>query len=231
MKILAAVVCAVVFVAAFRRPLKRIPLLFYAGAGLLDIALLYSYSYAMPAVVWEYLLVFVQKCMFAQAILMIVMFTGVLKDGSRLKRSLLPIRGELSVFAAILVLGHAVPHLPFLSRVLGHMSAVPPNRAVSFLIAAALLVLLAVLTVTSFHVVRKRMDPGRWKRLQRLAYPFFLLTYVHLLLVLLDPALAGSGTAIVSIATYTVLFSAYVLLRLMRAAADRTIVRITGSPA
>lgn len=231
MQILVALACATLFVAAFRGPLKRVPVVFYAAAVLLDMALLYSYSHTPPAVVWEYLLVFVQKSMFAQAILTIVMFTGVLGSGSPIKRALLPIRGELSIVAAILVLGHAVPHLPFLSRVLAHMSAVPPSRAVSFLIAAALLVLLAVLTVTSFKWVRMRMDAGRWRQLQWLAYPFFLLIYVHLLLVLLEPALAGSGTAIASIGIYTVLFSAYVLLRLMRAAADRAGARIAENPA
>jgi DMSO/TMAO reductase YedYZ heme-binding membrane subunit len=82
-------------------------------------------------------------------------------------------------------------------------------------------VLLAVLTVTSFVVVRNHMRPTFWKRLQTLAYPFYLLIYLHLILVLLPSALSGSLAIAFNLLVYTALFATYTALRLRRAAVDQ----------
>ena len=84
-----------------------------------------------------------------------------------------------------------------------------------------LLALLLVLGVTSFNAVKKRMRTETWKRVQKLAYPFFLLVYVHLLLMLAPSALHGGIAATTSVAVYSVVFAAYVVVRLVRAAKDR----------
>ena len=42
--------------------------------------------------------------------------------------------------------------------------------------------------ITSFKRVRRRMKPGSWKRLQRLAYVFYGLMYIHVLLLNLSGA-------------------------------------------
>ncbi|MFQ8866773.1 MAG: hypothetical protein ACLR67_00475 [Eggerthella lenta] len=54
-----------------------------------------------------------------------------------------------------------------------------------------LLVLLLVLGVTSFGFVKKHMRTESWKRLQRWAYVFFGLVYVHLMLMLAPAASRG----------------------------------------
>jgi methionine sulfoxide reductase heme-binding subunit len=74
-----------------------------------------------------------------------------------------------------------------------------------------------VLLVTSFQVVKRRMNAARWKGVQRLAYPFYLLTYVHLVLLLAPSAFAGRDTAIVSLVVYTVVVATYAVLRVRRA--------------
>jgi methionine sulfoxide reductase heme-binding subunit len=228
MLILVSFVCMALFVAVCRGPIKRHPAAFYGGAFVLDVALLYGYSHPLPEAAWRYVLVFVQRCMFAQALLAIVMFVGVLGEGSPIRRWLLPIRGELSIIAAILVLGHAVPHLPFLGRVLSDVSVLRTGKAASFAVSILLLGLLAVLTATSLNAVRRRMDAKGWKRIQLLAYPFFFLTYVHLVLVLADPAMAGADTAIQSILAYTIVFLGYAVLRLRKAVGDCRGARVTG---
>ena len=52
------------------------------------------------------------------------------------------------------------------------------------------------------------------------AYPFYALIYVHLLIVLGPAAAIGRSGAIVGIAVYTVVFGAYLVLRVLRARAD-----------
>ena len=88
-------------------------------------------------------------------------------------------------------------------------------------LALALFALLVVLGVTSFNVVKKRMKKETWKRVQLLAYPFWGLVYVHLLLMLVPSALRGGAPAQMAVAVYSVVFVGYAVLRIRRAAVDR----------
>jgi len=123
--------------------------------------------------------------------------------------------------AWFLSLGHMAVYLEsYLPRLLGS-GAVSGNVVASFALAVVLLVLLVVLGVTSFAFVKKRMRTDTWKRVQKLAYPFFALVYVHLLLMLLPSALHGGAASSASVAVYSVVFVAYGLTRVGRALVDR----------
>ena len=93
--------------------------------------------------------------------------------------------------------------------------------AVALVVALALFALLIVLGVTSFNFVKKRMKKETWKRVQLLAYPFWGLVYVHLLLMLLPSALRGGAPAQMSVVVYSVVFLGYAVLRVRRALVDR----------
>ena len=97
------------------------------------------------------------------------------------------------------------------------------NIFIGIIVAIILFVLLIVLGVTSFQFVKKHMSRTSWKNVQKLAYPFFGLTYVHLVCLLLPSAMRGRIAATVSVAVYSVVFIAYLILRIMRAMADRGI--------
>ena len=88
--------------------------------------------------------------------------------------------------------------------------------------ALVLLVLLVVLGVTSFAFVKRQMSTASWKKVQKLAYPFFGLVYVHLLLMLLPSALHGGLAAQASVVVYSVVFVGYALCRVGRALVDRS---------
>lgn len=85
-----------------------------------------------------------------------------------------------------------------------------------------------VLGVTSFGFVKKHMRTESWKRLQRWAYVFFGLVYVHLMLMLAPAASRGGEAALVTVAVYTVVFGAYAVLRVRRAFVDRRVVAAVG---
>ncbi len=99
----------------------------------------------------------------------------------------------------------------------------------ALVVALALLVLLLVLGVTSFGFVERRMRTESWKRLQRWAYVFFGLVYVHLMLMLAPAASRGGEAALVTVAVYTVVFGAYAVLRVRRAFVDRRAVAAVGA--
>ena len=127
---------------------------------------------------------------------------------------LMPIRGELSIIAAILTVGHVANYLgTYLADILSGFAGMSAGMVASFVVSSLLIVLLAALTVTSFNAVKTRMSSDAWKRLQKTAYAFFGLTYVHLVLVL-APTVSSSGQkAAFSIAAYTAVMLAYAALR------------------
>ena len=100
-------------------------------------------------------------------------------------------------------------------------SAIDSGFLLFFATAIALMALLLILGATSFKGVKRRMDATAWKRLQKWAYVFFGLVYVHLVSILLPAALLRGDTARTSIVVYTVLFGAYAALRIHRAMKDR----------
>lgn len=219
MNFLLVLLCTVVLVFALKKPVKRFPMLFYGIAVLLDVLFICNAFVPFPRVVSSALLLLIHKCTLSLALFVVVMYVGVFAQGSKAKTYLLPIRAELSIIAWILSLGHMAVYLmsyvPQVSHSVEHMSGATLG---ALAVALVLFALLLVLGVTSFNFVKKRMRKESWKRVQMLAYPFFLLVYAHLLLMLLPAALKGGLAAQASVAVYSAVFVGYVSLRLYRAA-------------
>ena len=150
------------------------------------------------------------------------MFVGVLKEGSPAKTKLSAIRRQLSIAGCILALCHIAYYVyTYFFQVIQATGGVPTmNLVVSFVISGVLLVLFVMLLVTSFNAVKRHMHAKTWKNVQRWAYVFFGLMYVHLAVILMPPALSGKETAMISMAVYTVVFAAYAILRIRRALTD-----------
>lgn len=213
--------CTVAACFVLRNPLKACPAAFYAVAVAVDVAFIAGTFWGMPRGVWSVFFVLIQKCLLPLALFVVVMYIGALSKKSRPYRWLKAVRAELSIVAWILSLGHmAVYCSTYLPRLVtgGRMDL---NVTASFAVAVVLLALLLVLGVTSFNAVKKRMHTETWKKVQKLAYPFFLLVYAHLLLMLAPSALHGGIAATTSVAVYSAVFVAYIVLRLVRAALDR----------
>lgn len=157
----------------------------------------------------------------ATAVWAAVMYAGAVSNGSALQRQVMPIRGELSIIASILTLGHNLAAgQEYFVRLLPGGGL----RLSEMLATVCSLVMLAVmlpLFVTSFPSVRKKMDAKRWKRLQRWAYLFYGLTYLHVLLLFVPIARMGKGTAVLNLLIFTMVFLGYGFLRVTKARAAR----------
>ena len=200
--------------------IRKVPWLFYALA-VVAVAVLFAGVYdVIDGGWWKPLILLVRRCMVALALFTVVMFIGVLPKDSKLGLRMRSVRAELSIIAWILCMGHMCMYLaPYGARALS--GSLQANIMTSFAVALVLFVLLLILGVTSFGFVKKHMHARTWKRVQQLAYPFFLLTYVHLMFMLAPSALAGGTSSMVGIAVYSVVFVAYLVGRLWRYAADR----------
>lgn len=211
--VLLSLVIAAVLTAAFRVPLVRWPGACYAVAIIVVVAFLGG---ALPAGIERGMLPLLRRCTLPYGLFVIVMYIGVLPSGSRLRTCLKPVRGPLSIVASLLVLAHVGSYVQvYLGVALsGFVTAAAPT-ATSLIIACVLVILLAVLAVTSLQSVRRHMHGGSWKRLQRLAYPFFILVSVHASVLLFPSAATGSGS-LLAISFYAGIALLYGVLRVGR---------------
>lgn len=222
MLLLVCVLLAVAFAFGLKKPIKKAPWVFYILAILVDLLIIYSSQLNLPQWAWKTVVLANGRCLFAFGLFTVVMFLGALKDGSKAKRWLMPIRAELSIIAGILTVGHIVRYLGVYSpRVLSNPASVANGMLASFVVAFILAVLLVVLTVTSFKFVKRHMNASLWKGIQRTAYPFFVLIYAHVLLIMVRPAMMGAENALVSLVVYGAIVAFYVVLRVLRYRSDK----------
>ena len=220
MEFLIVLASSVVLAIALREPLHRCPVAFYALACAVVVAFFEGVNGLLPGTWWKPLISLVQRCMAALSLFAVVMFIGVLPKGSKFDQWLRPVRAKLSIVACILCLGHMCMYLaPYASRaIVGTLGA---TTMASFAVAVVLFALVLVLGVTSFNFVKHRMGGRTWENVQRLAYPFFGLAWVHLMFMLAPAAAKGGEQAMLSVVIYTILFAAYAILRVFRWRKDK----------
>ena len=221
MAFLITLACAVVLVIALKPAIKKAPIVWYAIAVVLVVLYLAGTQGLLPAAIKGAVFLLLQKGMLAMALFAIVMYIGVLPVDSKPRTYLTPIRSELSIIACILIFGHMAAYaMSYVPRILSG-GVIVSFVAVGLGVAAVLTVLWAVLGVTSFGGVKACIAAQTWTRIQRWAYVFYALMYVHVLARLLPSALAGGASATQSVVVYTVVFAVYAVARIARAAVDR----------
>ena len=221
MTFLLTLICSTIAVVALRPVIRKVPWAFYALAVAVVVLFFAGTTFDLPRDARMAMVFMMQKCMLATALFVIVMYIGLLPKDTKARRWMQPLRGPVSIVACILALGHMVRYfMTYITRIMGG-GTVASNVMLSFVIAIVLFALLIVLGVTSFNFIKKRMSGYVWKRVQWFAYVFYALVYVHLLIMLGPAALAGGKNALVSAGIYTVVFGAYLALRLVKMRKDK----------
>ena len=221
MEIILLLVGTIAFCWLFRKPIHKVPWVFYLLCIALDVLLLANYFSTIPRWLIHFLSPLMQKGGLGVAMFLLVMWIGVFPRKGYLSKTFRPIRAELSIMACILIAGHMVLYMmAYLPRVISG-AAIKPTVMYSFVIACILLVLVLVLGVTSFRFVKRHMSAKSWKKLQSAAYVFYGLTLVHLLLMLVPSAISGNARSIGAVIIYGILFGGYIIARIARAIADK----------
>ena len=227
-----ALVCALAFFLAFQPWITKRPSIFYVLTALFIAALFGSYFTGIyesfPEWFTDSIVMMYARGALSTAVFAIVMYLGVVPLHFAPAKRLMRIRGEISIIGSILALGHNIYYGIYYFP---HLFTEPGELGVPYLIATILtLILIAImlpLMITSFRSVRRKMDSSKWKKLQKLAYVFYALLYVHVMIVLC--ANIHGVSSILSIAAYTLVFVPYFVLRLRKhfvrskAKAQRTI--------
>lgn len=202
--------------------IKKHANLFYLGAATISaatVAVVWSGLDAnFPAWVQAYLWPMLSRGAFATAMFIIVMAMGALPNGSVPIKRLIPIRAELSIMASFLILGHNVAYgKTYFVKLFTQAGQMPVNQMLAAICSLILIGIMLPLMITSFPAVRKKMKPKAWKKLQRTAYVFYALIYVHVMLLNVSLYQRGNSAYLVNIIVYSAVFLGYAGMRLRKA--------------
>jgi DMSO/TMAO reductase YedYZ heme-binding membrane subunit len=147
------------------------------------------------------------KGMLGFAFLYVVMLTGALDPRWKLTRKLKSVRGIYSILGFVLLIAHP---LNYAAEVLNGTRTIPVFGVVAF-------VIMIPLFITSYMVIRKRMKPRTWTRLQQWAYLSYGLILIHLIVNGTTPQ-----NKIVALALF-VIYGGLKTLRIIQARSKRTV--------
>lgn len=206
------------FIYFLKDSLKKHAGIYYIGAAVISIAVFLIGFLPMPLFVKNNILGIFAKGSLGTAMFVAVMYAGALPKGSKLIAPLMKIRGELSITAAILVLCHNFTYgITYFKMLFIKPAALSATQLTAAIISLVLIIIMLVLTVTSFQAVRKKMKAKKWKQLQRTAYVFYGLMYVHIMLINIPYARLGLGTYIANVVIYSIVFLGYAAMRIAKA--------------
>ena len=223
MLFIVALIISIIFVAVFKELLKKYPNIFYITAAVISIAAFVCSSYVtMPGWVRDYVVGIFAKGSLGTAFFVLVMYAGAMKNTWKATKTLMKIRGELSIMGCVLVLCHNCTYGRTYFRMLfTKPQSLSATQMTAAIISLVLITIMLILTVTSFPNVRKKMNAVKWKKLQRTAYIFYGLIYVHILLINVPYARRGMSEYIINVAVYSLVFVNYAMMRIHKAVAKK----------
>ncbi len=218
MLLIISLIIVALFIYFLKDSLKKYANIFYIGAAVISIAVFLLEFLPMHLFVKNNILGIFAKGSLGTAMFVVVMYTGALPKGNKLIAPLMKIRGELSITAAILVLCHNFTYgMTYFRMLFTKTSLLSATQLAAAVISLVLIAIMIVLTVTSFPSVRKKMQAKKWKQLQRTAYVFYGLMYVHIMLINIPYARLGLGMYIANVVIYSIVFLGYAAMRIAKA--------------
>ena len=213
-----SLIIVALFIYFLKDSLKKYANIFYIGAAVVSIAVFLLEFLPMHLFVKNNILGIFAKGSLGTAMFVVVMYTGALPKGNKLIAPLMKIRGELSITAAILVLCHNFTYgMTYFRMLFTKTSLLSATQLAAAVISLVLIAIMIVLTVTSFPSVRKKMQAKKWKQLQRTAYVFYGLMYVHIMLINIPYARLGLGMYVANVVIYSIVFLGYAAMRISKA--------------
>lgn len=213
-----SLIIVALFIYFLKDSLKKYANIFYIGAAVISIAVFLLEFLSMHLFVKNNILGIFAKGSLGTAMFVVVMYTGALPKGNKLIAPLMKIRGKLSITAAILVLCHNFTYgMTYFRMLFTKTSLLSATQLAAAVISLVLIAIMIVLTVTSFPSVRKKMQAKKWKQLQRTAYVFYGLMYVHIILINIPYARLGLGMYVANVVIYSIVFLGYAAMRISKA--------------
>ena len=217
MTLITGILFTIIFYSLTKDLIKKYPVIFYLGIYAWTGFVVYYYNMGFdrnfPTWFNEYFMKIFSRVIFATASFMIVMFLGTITKHNDFSKKLMAIRGEMSIMASLLVFSHNIIFgLRYFPILFTNPSSMPQRQLIASIITIFLLLMLIPLFVTSFKTVRRKMKAKSWKNLQKMAYPFFIGIYVHVMVLYSS----NWKENMVGVVIYTLIYLAYIILRLRK---------------
>lgn len=217
MTLITGILFTIIFYSLTKDLIKKYPVIFYLGIYAWTGFVVYYYNMGFdrnfPTWFNEYFMKIFSRGIFATASFMIVMFLGTITKHNDFSKKLMAIRGEMSIMASLLVFSHNIIFgLRYFPILFTNPSSMPQRQLIASIITIFLLLMLIPLFVTSFKTVRRKMKAKSWKNLQKMAYPFFIGIYFHVMVLYSS----NWKENIVGVVIYTLIYLAYIILRLRK---------------
>ncbi|EEU12233.1 ferric reductase-like transmembrane domain-containing protein [Anaerococcus vaginalis] len=217
MTLITGILFTIIFYSLTKDLIKKYPVIFYLGIYAWTGFVVYYYNMGFdrnfPTWFNEYFMKIFSRGIFATASFMIVMFLGTITKHNDFSKKLMAIRGEMSIMASLLVFSHNIIFgLRYFPILFTNPSSMPQRQLIASIITIFLLLMLIPLFVTSFKTIRRKMKAKSWKNLQKMAYPFFIGIYIHVMVLYSS----NWKENMVGVVIYTLIYLAYIILRLRK---------------
>ncbi len=229
MLFIVSLILAALFAFLCKKAIKKYPTIFYIAAAVISVAVTFIDLRSLPTAAQSIVELF-SRGVFATALWCVIMWLGALPNGSAPMKALMPIRGELSIFAAILTLGHNIGFgKTYFVRMFTTPESMKPTPLAAGTLSLIMLIIMLPLTILSIKSLRKKLSAKLWKRIQRAAYLFYAMIYVHVIILFLPSAKLGRLEYQISVVAYSIVFITYAVCRVYKAVTKKKTANKTAS--
>jgi len=213
MRLIACLIIALVFFYLLEKPIKKHATLFYIATIIISVLSVLAPKKGLPFVIDYLVKNILARGTLAGALFILVMVASVC-PAAKLRGLLLRTRGEMAIIAALLTLIHNISYGKYYFVALfTKISDLDAPRIFAAVLSLVMIVLLIPLTVTSFMVIRKKMNPKKWKSLQRLSYLFYGLLFIHISMIFSISIAKGHRSTLFDLTVYAIIYIAYLICR------------------
>ena len=213
MRLIACLITVLVFFYLLEKPIKKHATLFYIATIIISVLSVLAPKKGLPFVIDYLVKNILARGTLAGALFILVMVASVC-PAAKLRGLLLRTRGEMAIIAALLTLIHNISYgKHYFVALFTKISDLDAPRIFAAVLSLVMIVLLIPLTLTSFMVIRKKMNPKKWKSLQRLSYLFYGLLFIHISMIFSISIAKGHLSTLFDLTVYVIIYIAYLICR------------------
>lgn len=213
MRLVACLIAALAFFYLLEKPIKKYAAFLYIMTIIISVLSIIAPEKGLPFVIDYIVDNILDRGTLAGALFIWVMVASVC-PAAKLRGMLLRMRGEMAITAALLTLIHNIAYGKYYFVTLfTNISELDAPRIIAALLSLTMIILLIPLTVTSFMLVRRKMNPKKWKSLQKLSYIFYGLLFVHIAMIFSVSIVKGYLNTLFDLAVYVIIYIVYLILR------------------
>lgn len=213
MRLIACLITVLVFFYLLEKPIKKHATLFYIATIIISVLSVLAPKKGLPFVIDYLVKNILARGTLAGALFILVMVASVC-PAAKLRGLLLRTRGEMAIIAALLTLIHNISYgKHYFVALFTKISDLDAPRIFAAVLSLVMIVLLIPLTLTSFMVIRKKMNPKKWKSLQRLSYLFYGLLFIHISMIFSISIAKGHLSTLFDLTVYAIIYIAYLICR------------------